>query len=70
MTFPIQETPMSDKYATYLDTVPTWLRSLGEDAEKLGGVLESGSLGTPARRQFNTGSTRQSTAAAGRSRGG
>ena len=40
---------MSDKYATYLDTFPTWLRSLGEDAEKLGGVLESGSLGTPAR---------------------
>src|SRR6186713_2281718 len=40
---------MSDKYAKYLDTFPAWLRALGEDAEKLGGVLEAGTLGDPAR---------------------
>jgi hypothetical protein len=40
---------MSDKYAKYLDTFPAWLRALGEDAEKLGGVLDGGSLGDPSR---------------------
>jgi hypothetical protein len=35
--------------AKYLDTFPTWLRSLGEDAEKLGAALEGGGLSDGAR---------------------
>ncbi len=46
---------MSDKYAKYLDTFPAWLRALGEDAEKLGGVLEGGTLGDPARESIAGG---------------
>ncbi len=33
---------MSDQQAKYLDTFPAWLRALGEDAEKLGALLETG----------------------------
>jgi hypothetical protein len=40
---------MSDQQAKYLDTFPAWLRALGEDAEKLGGALESGGLNDAAR---------------------
>lgn len=39
---------MSDQ-AKYLDTFPAWLRALGEDAEKLGGVLENGGLSDGSR---------------------
>lgn len=39
---------MSDN-AKYLDTFPAWLRSLGEDAEKLGGTLEGTGLSEAAR---------------------
>lgn len=39
---------MSDQ-AKYLDTFPAWLRALGEDAEKLGGVLENGGLSDTSR---------------------
>ena len=39
---------MSDN-AKYLDVFPTWLRSLGEDAEKLGGTLDGSGLSDPAR---------------------
>lgn len=35
--------------AKYLDTFPAWLRSLGEDAEKLGSTLEGTGLSEPAR---------------------
>ncbi len=31
---------MSDSQANFLDTFPNWLRSLGDDAEKLSGLLE------------------------------
>jgi len=40
---------MSDQQAKYLDTFPAWLRALGEDAEKLGALLENGSLSEGAR---------------------
>src|SRR5262245_7134213 len=39
---------MSDN-AKYLDLFPTWLRSLGEDAEKLGDTLEGPGLSDGAR---------------------
>lgn len=35
--------------AKYLDTFPAWLRSLGEDAEKLGNTLEGTGLSEAAR---------------------
>lgn len=35
--------------AKYLDTFPTWLRSLGQDAEKLGDTLEGKGLSAAAR---------------------
>jgi hypothetical protein len=34
------EDPEMSENAKYLDTFPTWLRSFGEDAEKLGSTLE------------------------------
>lgn len=40
---------MSDSLAKYLDTFAGWLRTLGEDAEKLGGLLEGGGTSQPAR---------------------
>jgi uncharacterized membrane protein YkvA (DUF1232 family) len=38
---------MSDT-SNYLDTFPTWLRSLGEDAERLATLLADENLATPA----------------------
>lgn len=40
---------MSDTDGTYLDIFPTWLRSLGDDAESLGGLLTEGGLSEGAR---------------------
>ena len=40
---------MSDNEASYLDTFPTWLRSLGDDAETLGSLLTEGGLSGEAR---------------------
>jgi hypothetical protein len=39
---------MSDN-AKYLETFPTWLRSLGEDAEGIAGLLEADGVPEPAR---------------------
>ncbi len=46
---------MSDSLAKYLDTFAGWLRSLGEDAEHLGAVLESSGVGQPARESLAGG---------------
>ncbi|MDQ3035195.1 MAG: YkvA family protein [Myxococcota bacterium] len=46
---------MSDTEPQYLDTFPTWLRSLGEDAEKLGTLLSSETLSAPARESIAGG---------------
>lgn len=35
---------MAETESKYLDTFPAWLRSLGDDAEKLGGLLGEGGL--------------------------
>ena len=40
---------MSETNAKYLDTFPTWLRSLGDDAEKLASLLAEGGLSDPSR---------------------
>ncbi|GAB4204829.1 MAG: hypothetical protein OHK0013_20100 [Sandaracinaceae bacterium] len=40
---------MSESLAKYLDTFAGWLRSLGEDAENLGGLLESDGVSEGAR---------------------
>ena len=40
---------MSEDQAKYLDTFPDWLRSLGDDAESLGGLLEAEGLSDEAR---------------------
>ncbi len=40
---------MSEDMAKYLDTFPTWLRSLGDDAEHLSSVLEADGVGSVAR---------------------
>lgn len=40
---------MSEAHAKYLDTFPGWLRSLGDDAEKLASLLEEDSLPQNAR---------------------
>ena len=40
---------MSEDLTQYLETFPTWLRSLGDDAEKLAGLLEQEALATSAR---------------------
>lgn len=40
---------MSESLAKYLDTFAGWLRTLGEDAEKLGGLLEGKGGSQPAR---------------------
>ncbi|MGF1467760.1 MAG: YkvA family protein [Sandaracinaceae bacterium] len=40
---------MSEAKATYLDTFPNWLRSLGEDAEKMASLLEEDGRGEGAR---------------------
>ena len=39
---------MSDQTAKYLDTFPTWLRSLGDDAEHLAALLGEPGLAQPA----------------------
>lgn len=41
---------MSDNDSQFLDTFPNWLRSLGEDAEAMGGVLKQGGCSEGARR--------------------
>lgn len=40
---------MTDTQANYLDTFPTWLRSLGEDAEQLASLLTEDTLPEAAR---------------------
>jgi hypothetical protein len=40
---------MSESLAKYLDTFAGWLRALGEDAEKLGGLLEGDGVSQAAR---------------------
>lgn len=40
---------MSDSLATYLDTFPGWLRSLGDDAEALATLLEGSDVSQGAR---------------------
>jgi uncharacterized membrane protein YkvA (DUF1232 family) len=40
---------MSDDQSKYLDTFPTWLRSLGDDAESLATILPDSSLPVEAR---------------------
>lgn len=40
---------MSESLAKYLDTFAGWLRTLGEDAEHLGAILETDGVGQPAR---------------------
>jgi uncharacterized membrane protein YkvA (DUF1232 family) len=40
---------MSESHAKYLDTFPTWLRSLGQDAEKLASLLNDDALPQGAR---------------------
>ncbi|MEZ4335749.1 MAG: YkvA family protein [Sandaracinaceae bacterium] len=40
---------MSEDTAKYLDTFPTWLRSLGDDAESLSSVLEADGVSEGAR---------------------
>jgi uncharacterized membrane protein YkvA (DUF1232 family) len=39
---------MSDSDANYLDTFPGWLRNLGQDAESLGGALETDGVSAEA----------------------
>jgi len=39
---------MSDQYGKYLDTFPTWLRSLGDDAEHLAALLGEKGLAAAA----------------------
>src|SRR5450432_4142623 len=39
---------MTDEYGTYLETFPTWRRSLGTDAEHLAALLSEKGLATPA----------------------
>jgi uncharacterized membrane protein YkvA (DUF1232 family) len=46
---------MSESLAKYLDTFADWLRSLGEDAEKLGGLLEGGGVSEGARESIAGG---------------
>lgn len=40
---------MSEANAKYLDTFPAWLRSLGEDAEGLGSLLEEDGVPEPSK---------------------
>lgn len=40
---------MSEGQAKYLDTFPAWLRTLGDDAERLGSLLETEGLSEGAR---------------------
>jgi uncharacterized membrane protein YkvA (DUF1232 family) len=40
---------MSEGQAKYLDTFPAWLRTLGDDAERLSALLEQASLAASAR---------------------
>lgn len=40
---------MSEDQAQYLETFPTWLRGLGDDAENLASLLEQPALGASAR---------------------
>ena len=46
---------MSESLAKYLDTFAGWLRTLGEDAEKLGGLLEGSGVGQGARESIAGG---------------
>jgi uncharacterized membrane protein YkvA (DUF1232 family) len=46
---------MGDEQATYLETFPAWLRTLGDDAEKLGGLLVDGALPASARQAIAGG---------------
>lgn len=47
---------MSDsQHARYLDTFPTWLRTLGEDAERLAKLLEDDSVPTESREAITGG---------------
>lgn len=46
---------MAETESKYLDTFPAWLRSLGEDAEKLGGLLTEGGLSDGARESIAGG---------------
>ena len=40
---------MAESQPSFLDLFPSWLRSLGDDAEKLGSMVAVTSLGDPAR---------------------
>jgi hypothetical protein len=40
---------MAESQASYLDVFPTWLRTLGDDAEKLGALTAVTALSEPAR---------------------
>jgi uncharacterized membrane protein YkvA (DUF1232 family) len=46
---------MAETDSQYLDTFPAWLRSLGDDAEKLGSLLSDGGLAEPARESIAGG---------------
>lgn len=46
---------MAEIDSKYLDTFPAWLRSLGDDAEKLGGLLHGDDLGQGARESIAGG---------------
>ena len=46
---------MGESEANYLDVFPTWLRSLGDDAEKLGELCVNEALPEPARQQLAGG---------------
>lgn len=46
---------MAESDAKYLDTFPTWLRSLGEDAEKLAGLLAESGLSEAAKESIAGG---------------
>jgi hypothetical protein len=46
---------MSESLAKYLDVFAGWLRTLGEDAEKLGGLLEGEGVAQPARESIAGG---------------
>jgi len=46
---------MGDSQGNYLDRFPEWLRSLGEDAERLGQIAATAELSEPARRALAGG---------------
>lgn len=46
---------MSEDQSTFLETFPTWLRSLGDDAEQLTGLLEEAGLAQGAKESLAGG---------------